>query len=207
MPYCRWTHTLKHVLHMWILMSALGCIQVIVQSGLPDFTWVYTHRMEVVTLLHSLNTNGSCVHTRIHTHKKRIYTHKPSMLLTRTSTQQRGSGVFSFDPAHAILVSHTVSQTPSIIHMHTQAQIYTFSHAILSFFSSDTHIHFFSFFHTGTHKCTHTQINTRTHCHNDPSHWHWRSVCLISSAGGKKTRWPWPSLTKNMSHATLASLV
>lgn len=82
-----------------------------------------------------LNTNNSCVHTHTHTlAHKRIYTYKPSMLFTRTFSQQRGSGVFSFHPTHAILVSHTVQQTKTIICMHAQGQIHTFSHANLPFF-------------------------------------------------------------------------
>lgn len=101
--------------------------------------------------------------THTHAHK-RIYTHKPSKLLTRTLTQQRGSGVFSFDPTHAILVSHTVSQTASVIHTHTQAQIYTFLHASPSCFFSDTHIHNFPFFtlaRINAHRHTHTIVPGR----------------------------------------------
>lgn len=158
--YCRCTWT----------VPTHTSIQVVVHYGLPDFTWAYTHGKEVVTLVHFLNTNGSCVHTHKHSHK-RIYTHKPSMLLTRTFTQQRGSGVFSFDPTHAILVFHTVSQTASIIHTHTQAQIYTFSHANLSSFFFLTPTSTLFFFHTRTHKCTqaHTHADKHTPSHKHPS--------------------------------------
>lgn len=117
------THA-KHMLCRRTSSCTHTSLQVIVHYGLPAlYPWKGSG--------HFLNTNGSCVHTHVH---KRIYTHKPSMLLTRTFSQQRGSGVFSFDPTHAMVVSHRVSQTTSIIHTHTQAQIYTFSHAKPSFF-------------------------------------------------------------------------
>lgn len=71
-----------------------------------------------------------CIHTHTHT---RIYMHKPSMLLTRTCSHQRGSGVFSFHLTHAILASRSASQTKTMPHTHAQGQTYTFSHATLPF--------------------------------------------------------------------------
>lgn len=128
-----------------------------------------------------LNTNDSCVHTHTHTlAHKRIYTYKPSMLFTRTFSQQRGSGVFSFHPTHAILVSHTVQQTKTIICMHAQGQIHTFSHANLPFiFVSDTHRHYFSC--TWRKKCTKTHApDKHIQNHNGPSPGRWCTLCLIS---------------------------
>lgn len=172
--YCRCTRT----------VPTHTSIQVVVHCGLPDFTWAYTHGKEVVTCALFKYKRQLCTYTQTHKHShKRIYTHKPSMLLTRTFAQQRGSGVFSFNPTHATLAFHTVSQTASIIHTHTQAQIYTFSHANLFFFFSWRPHPLFLFFHTGTHKCTqahtHTQINTlpatRIPAHDTDAQFVWSS--------------------------------
>lgn len=88
-----------------------------------------------------LNTNNSCVHTHStpkNTHK-RIYTHKPSTLFTRTFTQQRGSGVFSFDPIHAILVFHAVSPNRKHnTHAHTGPNIHIFTRQSALFFFTPT---------------------------------------------------------------------
>lgn len=98
-------------------------MQVIVHSWLPGPTRVYTHGGEVVTLVQFLNTPSSCVHTHSHTRKDKHT--QLFMLLTRTFTQQKGSGVFSFDPTHTILDFCTVSQTSSTKHKHRWAQIFT----------------------------------------------------------------------------------
>lgn len=82
---------------------------------------------------------------RGHTHStpknthKRIYTHKPSTLFTRTFTQQRGSGVFSFDPIHAILVFHAVSPNRKHnTHAHTGPNIHIFTRQSALFFFTPT---------------------------------------------------------------------
>lgn len=102
------------------------------------------------------------------------------------------------------LIQHT--QSSSLIqslrpqrhnsHAHTASNIHIFTRQSVFFFS-DTHIHYFF-------SRSHTYMHTHAQSHGDPSPWHWHSVCLISSAGGKKTRRPWPSLTKNISHASSA---
>lgn len=52
----------------------------------------------------------------------------PQAIVTRTLTELRGSGVFSFDLVHAILVSHSLSNHKHNTHAHTPEQIFTFSH-------------------------------------------------------------------------------
>lgn len=106
-------------------------------------------------------------------------------------------------------LSLTYSLTNQNHNMHARTRsnthIFTRQSALLFSLSlADTHSHYFS--------CTWRQECAQTHApdkhiqsHNGPRPWHWCLLCLISCAGGKKTRWPWPSLAKNMSHATLVS--
>lgn len=87
-------------------------------------------------------------------------------------------------------------QTTSIIHTHTHAQIYTFSHASPPFSFSRPHP-LFLLFNTRTH----AQINT--HTHSQPQ-WFQPMAPTLSLPDLQRTRYPWPSLNTNMWHATPA---
>lgn len=161
---------MQHISHVNGLMYLLGyllgqfshtsSIQVTVPSWLPDLTWVYANRKEVVTLVHFLNTNNSCVHTHLCTQKD-IHTlnnHAPHAYI---HPAKRKWCFLIWSNTRNLSLSYSPSNHSSVIHTHTQPQIYTFSHANLSFFSLTPTSTIF-FFHACMHKCAHTQINTQT---------------------------------------------
>lgn len=135
-------------------------MQVIVPSGLPDPTWAYAHRKEVVTLVHFLNTNNSCVHTHLHTQKD-IHTLNNHAPHTYIHPAKRKWCFLIWSNTRNLSHSYSPSNHCSITNTHTQPQIYTFSHANWSFFS-DTPIHRLFFSRLRAKKRTHADKHTKT---------------------------------------------
>lgn len=126
-----WLWHLLHSCYYWIALIHTS-IQVIVPSGLPDLAWVYTHSKEVVTLVHFLNTNNSCVHTHLHTQKD-IHTLNNHAPHTYIHPAKRKWCFLIWSNSRNLRLSYSLSDHSGIIHTHTPPQIYTFSHANLSF--------------------------------------------------------------------------
>lgn len=172
--YCRFTGT----------VPTHTSIQVVVHYGLPDFTWAYTHGKEVVTLVHFLNTNGSCVHTHIHTNTHtKGYTQTIHAPHTYIHPAKRKWCFLIWSNTRNLSLSYGLSNRKHNTHAHTGSNIHIFTRQsvfFFFFFFPDAHIHCFSFFtlaRINAHRRTHTDKHTPSH--KDPSPWHWRSVCLI----------------------------